>query len=127
VNSASSDQSAMATDPVKVAFVRVIRPSVHRHLIARPPRLRQAKRPAMERAFRSLWRFGPSDENRQTKNCPPLAEIVDPVMKPASSEARKVTIRAISSGSPRRPTGICGMIRSFSTFSSMARTISVPI
>jgi hypothetical protein len=64
---------------------------------------------------------------RQTKNWPPLALMVDPVMKPASSEARKATIRAISEGSPRRPTGICGMIRSFSTFSSMARTISVPI
>ena len=63
----------------------------------------------------------------QTKNWPPLAEIVEPVMKPASSEARNTTQRAISSGSPRRPTGICGMMRSFSTFSGMARTISVPI
>ena len=34
-------------------------------------------------------------------------------------------IITISSGSPRRPTGICGMILSFSTFSSIARTISV--
>jgi hypothetical protein len=39
--------------------------------------------------------------------------MVEPVMKPASSEARKTTQRAISSGSPRRPTGICGMMRSF--------------
>ena len=30
----------------------------------------------------------------------------------ASSEARKVTQRAISSGSPRRPAGICPMIAS---------------
>lgn len=65
--------------------------------------------------------------SRQAKNWAPLALIVEPEMKPASSEARKTTQRAISSGSPRRPTGICGMMRSFSTFSSMARTISVPI
>jgi hypothetical protein len=37
-----------------------------------------------------------------------LAVIVDPVMKPASSEARNTTARAISSGSPRRLAGICG-------------------
>ena len=61
------------------------------------------------------------------KYCPPLAEIVAPVMKPASSEARKATQRAISSGSPRRPTGICGMMRSSSTFWSIALTMSVPI
>ncbi len=48
-------------------------------------------------------------------------------MKPASSEARNTTQRAISSGVPSRPTGICGMMRSFSTFSSIAFTISVPI
>ncbi len=63
----------------------------------------------------------------QPKNCAPLALIVEPEMNPASSEARNTTQRAISSGSPRRPTGICGMMRSFSTFSSMARTISVPM
>ena len=39
----------------------------------------------------------------QTKNWPPLAEIVEPLMNPASSEARKTTQRAISSGSPSRP------------------------
>jgi hypothetical protein len=61
----------------------------------------------------------------QAKYCPPLAEIVDPVIKPASSEARKTTQRAISSGSPSRPIGICGRIFSFSTFSSIALTISV--
>ena len=54
-------------------------------------------------------------------------EMVDPVMKPASSDARNTTVRAISDGSPRRPTGICGMMRSFSTFSSIALTISVAI
>jgi len=61
----------------------------------------------------------------QAKYWPPLALMVEPVMKPASSEARKTTQRAISSGSPRRPTGICGMMRSLSTFSSIALTISV--
>ena len=58
------------------------------------------------------------------KNCAPFAEIVDPLMKLASSEARKVTQRAISSGSPRRPAGICAIIDSL-TFSGTAITISV--
>ena len=62
-----------------------------------PPRARR-QRVARSRAAR----------RRQPKNCAPFAEIVEPVMKPASSEARKTTMRAISSGSPRRPTGICG-------------------
>jgi hypothetical protein len=55
-------------------------------------------------------------EEMHEKNCPPFALIggaagaVEPVMKPASSEARNTTQRAISSGSPRRPTGIWAMI-----------------
>jgi hypothetical protein len=61
----------------------------------------------------------------QTKNCPPFAEIVEPVMKAAPSEARNTTQRAISSGSPSRPTGICGMMRSLTTVGSIALTISV--
>ena len=65
--------------------------------------------------------------DRQLKNWPPFGEMVEPVRKPASSEARNTTQRPISSGSPKRPTGICGMIFSFSTFSGTARTISVPI
>lgn len=71
--------------------------------------------------------LGKTARKGQAKYWPPLAEIVEPVMKPASSEARKATHRAISSGSPRRPTGICGMMRSLSTFSSMALTMSVAI
>lgn len=63
----------------------------------------------------------------QPKNCAPLALMVEPEMNPASSDARKTTQRAISSGSPSRPTGIWGIMRSFKTFSSIARTISVPI
>ena len=51
----------------------------------------------------------------QVMVCPPLAESVDPVMKPASSAARNTTQRAISSGSPRRRTGICGKIDFSST------------
>jgi hypothetical protein len=62
----------------------------------------------------------------QTIYWPPLADIVDPVMNPDSSEARNTTQRAISSGSPRRPAGIWATIVS-STFSGTARTISVPI
>jgi len=44
----------------------------------------------------------------QTRYWPPFAVSVEPVMKPASSEARKTTQRAISSGSPSRPSGMCG-------------------
>ena len=42
----------------------------------------------------------------QAKYCPPFAVRVEPVISPASSEARNTTQRAISSGSPRRPIGI---------------------
>ncbi len=60
----------------------------------------------------------------QQKYCPPLAVMVDPVMKPASSEARKTTQRAISAASPSRPAGICAMMDS-RTFSGTAMTMSV--
>jgi hypothetical protein len=82
---------------------------------------------ASEADPRRVWPVVGTGRACQEKNWPPFAEIVEPVMKPASSEARKTTQRAISSGSPRRPTGICGMMRSASTFSSIARTISVPM
>ena len=59
--------------------------------------------------------------------CPPFAVRVDPVMKPAASETRKTTQRAISSGSPSRPSGICGRIFSSRTGVGMALTISVAI
>ena len=59
--------------------------------------------------------------------CPPLALSVEPVMKPASSEARKTTQRAISSGWPSRRTGICGRIDFSSTSLGTAMTISVAI
>ena len=82
-------------------------------------------RPCMKTAPRgavpcSIW------QNSQTKYCPPLADRVEPVMKPASSEARKTTQRATSEASPRRPTGICAMIAS-RTFSGTAMTMSVAI
>src|SRR4029077_3110079 len=61
----------------------------------------------------------------QIKYLPPLIESVEPVMKPASSAARKTTARAISSGSPRRLTGICGITFFSSTSFGTACTISV--
>ena len=57
---------------------------------------------------------------------PPLIDIVDPVTKPPSSEARKLTPRAISLAWPRRPTGIFATIFS-STFSGTAATMSVSV
>ena len=92
------------------------------------PRLsRRESLAAMEKG-RARW-HGPMRLRHldQTKNCAPLAEMVEPLMKPASSATRNETQRAISSGSPRRPAGICGMITSFRTFSGTAITISVPM
>ena len=65
--------------------------------------------------------------SRQAKYCPPLAESVEPVIRPASSEAKNTTQRAISSGSPRRPIGIRGKILFSSTSFGTACTISVLI
>src|ERR1700688_1047685 len=62
---------------------------------------------------------------RHTMYCPPFTVRVDPVMKPASSVARKTTLRAISSGSPRRLTGINGRMLFSSTSFGTACTISV--
>jgi hypothetical protein len=61
----------------------------------------------------------------QVITCPPFADSVEPVMKPASSEARNTTQRAISSGSPRRPVGISGRMFFSSTSFGTAITISV--
>ena len=61
---------------------------------------------------------------RQVKYWPPFAVSVEPVMKPASSDARKTTQRAISAASPSRPTGIWAMMPS-RTFSGTAITMSV--
>ena len=77
-----------------------------------------------DRAVGTLWFDRSGGVSAQTKNCAPFAEIVEPLMKPASSEARNTTQRAISSGSPRRPAGIWAMIDS-RTFSGTAMTISV--
>jgi type II secretory pathway pseudopilin PulG len=57
--------------------------------------------------------------------CAPFIVSVEPVMKPASSPARNSTARAISSGSPSRPTGICGRMFFSSTSFGTACTISV--
>src|SRR6185503_16567418 len=40
---------------------------------------------------------------------PPLRSTISPVMKPASGETRKRTTCANSSGSQKRPTGICAI------------------
>ena len=58
---------------------------------------------------------------------PPFAVSVEPVMKPASSDARKTTQRAISSGPPSRPSGMCGRMFFSSTSCGTAFTISVAI
>ncbi len=90
----------------------------------------RAPRTAARAAFRDThaWRVRrPARFRDQARYCPPFAESVEPVMKPASSEARKTTQRAISSGSPSRPTGISGRMRFSRTSCGTARTISVPI
>ena len=55
---------------------------------------------------------------------PPLTESVEPVMKSASSATRNSTAREMSSGLPRRPTGIRAMIF-VTTSAGTARTMSV--
>ena len=77
--------------------------------------------------FRACHRPPRSSGVDQTMYCPPFAVSVEPVMKPASSDARKTTQRAISSGSPRRPSGICGRMFFSSTSFGTALTISVAI
>jgi uncharacterized protein len=62
-----------------------------------------------------------------TMICPPLADKVEPVMRPASSAARNSTQRATSSGSPSRPIGISGRIDFSRTSFGTACTISVLI
>src|SRR5665647_3196168 len=62
---------------------------------------------------------------RYARYCPPLAVSVEPVIRPASSEARNTTQRAISSGSPRRLIGISGRMLFSSTSFGTACTISV--
>ena len=61
----------------------------------------------------------------QTMYWPPFAVSVEPVMKLASSAARKRTQRATSSGSPRRPSGTSGRMLFSSTSFGTALTMSV--
>ena len=56
---------------------------------------------------------------------PPEATIIWPVSQPASSEARKVATRAISSGCPIRPSGVLEIIF-FSISLPAMPAISVP-
>jgi len=66
-----------------------------------------------------------NDGSGHTMYWPPLIVMVEPVMPPASSAARNTTARAISSGSPRRLTGISGRMLFSSTSFGTACTISV--
>jgi len=69
---------------------------------------------------------GRKGQKNQYICCPPLTDNVDPVINPASGETRKLTARAISSGWPRRPTGMPATIFS-STRSGTAATMLVSI
>jgi len=71
-----------------------------------------------------LWKSGTNGHISQYMCWPPFTEIVEPVMKRLSSRTRNQTARAISAGSPRRPTGTVETIFS-STFSGTAATMSV--
>ena len=57
-------------------------------------------------------------------NCPPFTVIVEPIIKLASVEERKITHHAISSGSPDLPTGIWETVLSIK-FSGIDFNISV--
>jgi hypothetical protein len=70
----------------------------------------------------------PSPESRESPqklmNNPPLTGMLAPVMKPASSAVRNSTVRAISLGLPRRPTGTLSTMR-LRMSSGTAMTIAV--
>ena len=110
------------------------RPGLGKHrdgrIEARPPvsLLRQSRR-LLKKLPDKLISFGHKgwigERIRHARYCQPFADSVDPVMNPAASDARNTTARAISSGRPRRPTGIAGRITSFITFSGMVPIISV--
>ena len=61
----------------------------------------------------------------QEQNCAPLAAMVDPLMNSDSSEARKATTRALTSGRPTRPAGVWPMTAP-PPFPRPAMTLSVP-
>ena len=150
VNSAKSDHSAIAPRPVRVAlredirgWSRLRRGAVKLRRQGGSFEASPAQKPGSHLRMRSM-EDGPNADflmlgcepeaslEARTSMAhamywPPLIDSVEPVMKPPSSEARKTTARPISSGVPRRPTGICGMIFVFSTSGSIACTISVPM
>ena len=125
VNSASSDHSRIAAKPMSVAAAR--------ELIGFMSGVARMSTAICGGRRRVTARSNPdvASLNRATRYSlqimywPPFAEIVEPVMRPASSEARKTTQRAISSGSPRRPIGISGRTLFSSTSFGTACTISV--
>ena len=98
-----------------------------------PEPLRPARSTELPRIKVIRCRFGcqrplrVARSNSYTITWPPFTDSVEPVMNPASSEARKTTQRAISSGSPSRPSGICGRILFSITSCGTAFTISVAI
>ncbi len=69
---------------------------------------------------------GPATPTPQYMCWPPFIDSVEPVTKPASSEHRKATPRAISSARPSRPTGILATILVI-TSGGTAATMSVSI
>jgi hypothetical protein len=86
--------------------------------------LREGRTPKNSRRYDDVKN---ANEPAQTIYCPPLADSVEPVMKPAPSLARNTTQRATSCGSPSRPVGICGMMVFSRTSLGTAITISVAI
>jgi len=108
------------------------------------PRFQAAYNPSIRKArARALNAFSPSSAKFASKvssllsklvifqllaqliYCPPLIDSVEPVMKLASSAARNTTARAISPGSPRRPTGMRGRMLLAITSGATASSISV--
>ncbi len=90
----------------------------------REPQMPRAKRPVCSTANTSAAKAG---IERYCMCCPPLMAILAPVRNAASSDARYAQSPATSSGLPRRPMGICGMIFDSSTSLGIASTILVPM
>ena len=132
VRTDSSDHIRIAVSPIIVAVRGVMGPTWrlrHGRGLSRPSMSSLGCKggcPAQGLGMTTYERgAGSTGRSNHTMYCPPLIVSVEPVMAPASSAARNTTARAISSGSPRRLTGISGRMLFSSTSFGTACTISV--
>lgn len=117
-----------------IVAIFVDKKHLHQSLAPRLKKMARKNFYVLPRHRRSSLRYGPADSKNhsackpdQYMCWPPLIAIFAPVRNAASSDARYATSPATSSGLPRRPIGICGMILLSNTSAGIAITILVPI